>query len=236
MLHKEILTYTIPGDTWTNGTHRRKLLIVPLYVIKSLFDLKSSINREIVTSDFHVTLSNSNCGTSALSSIMHAQSPVKTANTTTHNKHPACACAFLAPYHACSQFLSFQADAMISSGFTNAPVSQFLVFSTVIGALLATLTDTRYYLHIQVVPHIWGYGQFWRFLTWQACISIYRGAGMHTLTWTCPFPQTCFTNSTEVLFGVLTFYQLRVIERLWGSRKFAVRFPFPPTAKPTTAV
>ncbi|KAH9864148.1 hypothetical protein J1614_010082 [Plenodomus biglobosus] len=88
---------------------------------------------------------------------------------------------------------------MISSGFTNAPVSQFLVFSVVIGALLATVTDTRYYLHIHVVPHIWSYGQFWRFLTW----------------------QICFTNSTEVLFGVLTFYQLRVIERLWGSRKFA---------------
>ncbi|KAF1944826.1 hypothetical protein EJ02DRAFT_397776 [Clathrospora elynae] len=88
---------------------------------------------------------------------------------------------------------------MISSGFTNAPVSQFLVFSTVIGALIATITDTRYYLHVQIVPHVWGYGQFWRFLTW----------------------QICFTNSTEVLFGVLTFYQLRVIERLWGSRKFA---------------
>ncbi|KAJ4371472.1 hypothetical protein N0V83_004689 [Neocucurbitaria cava] len=88
---------------------------------------------------------------------------------------------------------------MLSSGFTNAPVSQFLVFSTVIGALLATITDTRYYLHIQVVPHVWNYGQFWRFATW----------------------QTCFTNSTEVLFAVLTFYQLRVIERLWGSRKFA---------------
>jgi hypothetical protein len=56
---------------------------------------------------------------------------------------------------------------MISSGFTNAPVSQFLVFSTVIGALLATITDTRYYIHVAVVPHIWTYGQFWRFLTWQ---------------------------------------------------------------------
>ena len=89
---------------------------------------------------------------------------------------------------------------MISSGFTNAPVSQFLVFSTVIGALLATITDSRYYLHILVVPHLWNYGQIWRVLTW----------------------QTCFTNSTEVLFGVVTFYQLRVIERLWGSRKFAV--------------
>jgi hypothetical protein len=56
---------------------------------------------------------------------------------------------------------------MISSGFTNAPVSQFLVFSTVIGALVASVTDTRYYVHISVVPHIWTYGQFWRFLTWQ---------------------------------------------------------------------
>ncbi|KAF2130266.1 hypothetical protein P153DRAFT_269647, partial [Dothidotthia symphoricarpi CBS 119687] len=88
---------------------------------------------------------------------------------------------------------------MISSGFTNAPVSQFLVFSTVVGALIATLTDTRYYLHLQVVPHLFKYGQLWRVLTW----------------------QLCFTNSTEVLFGVLTFYQLRVVERLWGSRKFA---------------
>lgn len=56
---------------------------------------------------------------------------------------------------------------MITSGFTNAPVSQFLVFGVVIGAIVASLTDTRYYIHIQVVPHIWKYGQFWRFLTWQ---------------------------------------------------------------------
>lgn len=89
---------------------------------------------------------------------------------------------------------------MISSGFTNAPVSQFLVFGTVIGALVASLTDTRYYLPIAVVPHIWGYGQLWRVLTWG---------------WV-------WTNSTEVLFGVLSFYHLRVVERLWGSRKFLV--------------
>ncbi|KAF2465419.1 uncharacterized protein BDR25DRAFT_306579 [Lindgomyces ingoldianus] len=88
---------------------------------------------------------------------------------------------------------------MITSGFTNAPVSQFLVYSTVIGALAASLTDTRYYIHIEVVPHIWNYGQFWRFLTW----------------------QVCYTNSTEVIFAVLSFYYLRVVERLWGSRKFA---------------
>lgn len=58
---------------------------------------------------------------------------------------------------------------MITSGFTNAPVSRFLVFVTVIGALAASLTDTRYYIHIQVVPHFWRYGQFWRVFTWQVC-------------------------------------------------------------------
>ncbi|KAF2749692.1 hypothetical protein M011DRAFT_465365 [Sporormia fimetaria CBS 119925] len=87
---------------------------------------------------------------------------------------------------------------MITSGFTNAPVTQFLVFATVITSLIVSLTDTRYYLPI-VIPHIWRYGQYWRFLTW----------------------QLCYTNSTEVLFAALCFYNLRVIERLWGSRKFA---------------
>ncbi|KAF1998267.1 hypothetical protein P154DRAFT_564838 [Amniculicola lignicola CBS 123094] len=88
---------------------------------------------------------------------------------------------------------------MITSGFTNAPVTKYLLFSAVVGALVTSITDTRYYIHIEVVPHLWNYGQFWRILTW----------------------QVCFTNSTEVLFAVLSFYQLRVIERLWGSRKFA---------------
>jgi len=35
--------------------------------------------------------------------------------------------------------------------------------------------------------------------------------------------QVCYTNATEVIFAALTVYQLRLIERLWGSRKFAVR-------------
>ena len=92
---------------------------------------------------------------------------------------------------------------MLASGFTNAPVSKGLVTAVVLTALLATLTDTKYYFWIEVRPHLLDYRQFWRLLTW----------------------QSCYTNSTEVLFAAMTFYQLRVIERLWGSRKFAVRWP-----------
>ncbi|KAK6435423.1 hypothetical protein LTR95_008393 [Oleoguttula sp. CCFEE 5521] len=88
---------------------------------------------------------------------------------------------------------------MLASGFTNAPVSQALVVATVAGAIVASLTDTKYFLWIEVRPHLLDYLQYWRLLTW----------------------PLVFTNSTEVLFGTMTLYQLRVIERLWGSRKFA---------------
>ncbi|TKA64995.1 hypothetical protein B0A49_09471 [Cryomyces minteri] len=87
---------------------------------------------------------------------------------------------------------------MLASGFTNAPVSQVLVFGVVASSILATITDTKYYFPILVDLHLWRYGQFWRLLTW----------------------QLCYTNSTEVLFAAMTFYNLRSIERLWGSRKF----------------
>lgn len=89
---------------------------------------------------------------------------------------------------------------MLSSGFTNASASKFLVVSVVASSLLASVTDSKHLFWLAIRPHIIDYRQFWRFLTWQAC----------------------YTNSTEVLFAGLTLYQLRVIERLWGWRKFTV--------------
>ncbi|RMY27397.1 hypothetical protein D0866_10179 [Hortaea werneckii] len=89
---------------------------------------------------------------------------------------------------------------MITSGFTNAPVTKLLVFGIILTSFLATLTDTKYFFWIEVRPHLLDYAQFWRLLTW----------------------QVCYTNSTEVLFAGMSLYQLRIIERLWGTRKFAV--------------
>ncbi|SMQ48698.1 unnamed protein product [Zymoseptoria tritici ST99CH_3D7] len=88
---------------------------------------------------------------------------------------------------------------MLASGFTNAPVSRLLVIGVVVTSFLASLTDTKVFLWIEVRPHLLDYWQYWRLLTW----------------------QLCYTNSTEVLFAAMTIYNLRVIERLWGSRKFA---------------
>ncbi|PNS16676.1 hypothetical protein CAC42_4640 [Sphaceloma murrayae] len=87
---------------------------------------------------------------------------------------------------------------MLASGFSNAPISRTLLVCVVVSSILASLTDTKYYFWIAVKPHLRDYHQWWRLLTWQAC----------------------YTNSTEVLFAAMTLYQLRIIERLWGTRKF----------------
>ncbi|PBP16141.1 hypothetical protein BUE80_DR013188 [Diplocarpon rosae] len=88
---------------------------------------------------------------------------------------------------------------MLSTGFANAPVSRSLVYALVGASILASITDTKHYFYIQVDPHLWRYHQLWRIFTY----------------------QLCYTNSTEVLFAAMTVYNMRVIERLWGSRKYA---------------
>ena len=92
---------------------------------------------------------------------------------------------------------------MLASGFSNAPLSKYLVMAVVAGSLLASITDTKHLFFILVRPHISDYRQLWRCMTW----------------------PLVYTNSTEVMFSAMTLYQLRVIERLWGSRKFAVSIP-----------
>ena len=90
---------------------------------------------------------------------------------------------------------------MLSTGFADAPVSRSLVYGLVAASILASVTDVKHYFYIQVDPHLWRYHQVWRILIY----------------------QLCYTNSTEVLFAAVTLYNMRVVERLWGSRKYAVR-------------
>jgi hypothetical protein len=94
---------------------------------------------------------------------------------------------------------------MLSTGFSEAPVSRSLVYGIVGASILVSITDVKHYFYIQVDPHLWRYHQVWRILIY----------------------QLCYTNSTEALFAAMTLYNMRAIERLWGSRKYAVRsFPY----------
>lgn len=81
------------------------------------------------------------------------------------------------------------------------PVTKFLVLGLVAASILASVLDVKHYFYILADVHIWRYRQLWRLFAY----------------------QLCYTNSAEALFGAMTLYNVRVVERMWGSRKFAVR-------------
>ncbi|KAJ4306706.1 hypothetical protein N0V88_000070 [Collariella sp. IMI 366227] len=83
--------------------------------------------------------------------------------------------------------------------FASTPVTRTLVLGLVASSIAASLFDIKHYFYISVGTHILQYRQTWRALIW----------------------QLCYTNSSEVLFGAMALYNLRVIEQLWGSRKYA---------------
>jgi len=87
----------------------------------------------------------------------------------------------------------------MSSGFTNAPITRTIIITSITLSILSSLTDTKPFLPLSIRPHLLIYAQFWRLITW----------------------ILAYTSSTTVLFSSMTLYQLRSIERLWGSRKFA---------------
>ncbi|OAA74455.1 hypothetical protein LEL_08036 [Akanthomyces lecanii RCEF 1005] len=83
--------------------------------------------------------------------------------------------------------------------FTNTPVTRLVVLGLVSASIGASLLDIKHYAYILISPHLVQYGQFWRLFTY----------------------QLCYTNSAEVLFAAMSLYNLRTVERMWGSRKYA---------------
>ena len=94
---------------------------------------------------------------------------------------------------------------MYTSGFTNALVSRTLFLGVISLSLLVSIADLKPYFQASLLSILWRNGQPWRLLAW----------------------QLTYTNSTELLFAMMLLYNLRIIERLWGSRKMAVRSYIP---------
>lgn len=86
-----------------------------------------------------------------------------------------------------------------TSGFSNTPVSRFLILSSIGTSILSAILDIKHLLPIKFTPHLWPWLQVSRLLTF----------------------QIAYTSSAELLFSVALLYQFRVLERLWGSRKYA---------------
>lgn len=60
---------------------------------------------------------------------------------------------------------------MLASGFADARVTKYLLFTIVALSIIASITDSKYLFYIQVVPHLWRYKQAWRLLIWQVKLS-----------------------------------------------------------------
>lgn len=86
-----------------------------------------------------------------------------------------------------------------SSGFTHTPATRAILALLVTTSIGASVLSLKHYLPLKPTPHLWPYLQVWRILTF----------------------QLAYTSSTELLFAAAVLYQLRVLERIWGSRKFA---------------
>ncbi|KAK9350043.1 hypothetical protein V1523DRAFT_356089 [Lipomyces doorenjongii] len=84
-------------------------------------------------------------------------------------------------------------------GFKNAPISKLFITITVSVSIISSIAGIKHYFFLQLVPHIWRWGQWWRLIVW----------------------QFVYLNESEVLFASLLVYNLRVIERMLGSRKYA---------------
>ncbi|ORY22757.1 hypothetical protein BCR39DRAFT_550848 [Naematelia encephala] len=86
------------------------------------------------------------------------------------------------------------------SGFQNAGVTKGIMMVLAINTLAVSLLHVKPYIHLQVVPHMTKYHQFWRLL-------------VH------PF---AFANSTELLMGELLLYNVGTnVERSFGPRKYS---------------
>ena len=88
---------------------------------------------------------------------------------------------------------------MNQSGFRGTPFTRLLIFGIVATSVLASLTGTKQRFHVQLRPHLVAYHQFARVALW----------------------QLIYSNSGELLFAAAALYNLRVVERMFGTRKFA---------------
>jgi hypothetical protein len=84
------------------------------------------------------------------------------------------------------------------SGFADTPVTKWTIYLTVIVPIIISLLEVQYLFDLSMSPHLLLWFQWWRI----------------------PLNQLIYTSQSQVLLAVLLLYNLRVIERLMGSRKY----------------
>ncbi|KAI5952822.1 hypothetical protein KGF54_003689 [Candida jiufengensis] len=83
-------------------------------------------------------------------------------------------------------------------GFTNTPVTKSICLISTIVPILLSILSIKYYVNLSIDPYIIEYHQFWRLITYQMSVI----------------------NESDYLLIVLLWFQFKVLERFYGSRKY----------------
>ena len=87
---------------------------------------------------------------------------------------------------------------MQTPGLSSVPLTRLLLLFVPLSALLTTSLALKPYVPISPSPHLYPWLQFYRLVTY----------------------QLSYLSSSEVLFATVLVYHLRVLERLFGTRKY----------------
>lgn len=83
-------------------------------------------------------------------------------------------------------------------GFTNTPVSKAICITSTILPLVLSILSIKYYLNLGIDPYIIEYHQFWRIITYQLSV----------------------VNESDYLLVIILWFQFKILERFYGSRKY----------------
>lgn len=83
-------------------------------------------------------------------------------------------------------------------GFTNTPITKTICVLSTIFPLTLSILSFKYLVKFAIDPYIIEYGQFWRIFTYQLSVI----------------------NESDYLIIVLLWFQYKVLERYYGSRKY----------------
>ncbi|EGW31381.1 uncharacterized protein SPAPADRAFT_154450 [Spathaspora passalidarum NRRL Y-27907] len=84
------------------------------------------------------------------------------------------------------------------SGFVNTPITRTICILSTFLALSLSILQWKHYVKLSIDPYIIEYSQFWRILTYQLAV----------------------VNESDFLLTILLWFQFKVLERFYGSRKY----------------
>lgn len=83
-------------------------------------------------------------------------------------------------------------------GFTNCSVTKSICIITTVIPLVLSILSIKYVVRMSLDPYIYQYHQYWRIITYQLSV----------------------VNESDYLLGVLLWFEFKVIERFYGSRRY----------------